>query len=139
MSGWKNFAKFHTWLYRLSGGLLLGSVGMGRKILLLDTVGRKSGLPRTSPLVYMADGERVVIYGSNGGQETPPAWLLNLQSNPDATVEIGRRRVAVRAHIATREEESTLLPRAHAYNPHWAGYQKSARRHIPLIVLSPRV
>jgi deazaflavin-dependent oxidoreductase (nitroreductase family) len=138
MSNWKHFGKFHAWIYRLSGGLLLGSVGLGRKILLLNAVGRKSGTVRTTPLVYMADGERFVIYGSNGGEETPPAWLLNLQANAEAEVEVGRRRIAVLAHVANGAEEAALLPRAHAYNPHWAGYQLRARRHIPLVVLAPR-
>ena len=137
MSNFRRFGKFHTWLYRVSGGRLLGSVGLGRQILLLTTTGRRSGVPRTTPLVYMADGERFVVYGSNGGLEQPPAWLLNLEALPDAEVEIGTRRIAVRAHAAGGTEESTLLPRAHAYNPHWAGYQKGTQRHIPLIVLSP--
>lgn len=138
MSNYRNFGRFHTWIYRLSGGRILGSVGLGRKILLLTSTGRRSGVARTTPLVYMADGERFVIYGSNGGKENPPAWLLNLQSNPDAEVEIGNRRIAVRMHIAEGEEERALLPRAHAYNPHWAGYQQGTQRRIPLVVLTPR-
>ena len=138
MSNYRNFGRFHTWIYRLSGGRILGSVGLGRRILLLPTTGRRSGAKRTTPLVYMADGERFVIYGSNGGRETPPAWLLNLEANPEAEVEVGRRRVTVRAHRAQGEEEATLMPRAHAYNPHWAGYQKHAQRRIPLMVLTPR-
>jgi F420H(2)-dependent quinone reductase len=137
MSNYKRFARFHTWVYRRSGGLLLGSLGLGRKVLLLSSTGRKSGVTRTSPLVYMADGERFVLYGSNGGLESPPAWLLNLQANPRAEVEIGRRRIAVRAHIAEGEEQARLLPLAHAYNPHWKGYQHKTSRHIPLIVLTP--
>lgn len=137
MSNYKSFGKFHTWIYRLSGGMILGSVGLGRKILLLSATGRKSGEVRTSPLVYMADGERFVIYGSNGGRETPPAWLLNLQANPQAQVEVGRRRLHVKAHIASGDEEARLMPLAHDYNPHWKGYQQHARRHIPLIVLTP--
>ncbi|MFM7273359.1 MAG: nitroreductase/quinone reductase family protein [Gammaproteobacteria bacterium] len=137
MSGWKHFARFHTWVYRKSGGRILGEVGLGRKILLLNTVGRRSGVARTSPLVYMPDGERFVIYGSNGGQEVPPAWFLNLQSMPEAEVEIGSRRTRVRSHVAEGAEEAALLPRAHAYNPHWSGYQQKAARRIPLVVLTP--
>src|SRR5262245_33138739 len=98
MSNFRRFGRFHTWLYRVSGGRLLGSVGLGRQILLLTTTGRRSGVPRTTPLVYMPDGERYVVYGSNGGLETPPAWLLNLETRPDAEVEIGKRRIPVRAH-----------------------------------------
>jgi deazaflavin-dependent oxidoreductase (nitroreductase family) len=137
MSNYKTFGKFHTWLYRLSGGLILGSVGLGRRILLLSATGRRSGELRTTPLVYMADGERFVVYGSNGGLETPPAWLLNLLANPRAEVEVGRRRAKVVAHVAAGEEETRLMPLAHAYNPHWAGYQRRAVRRIPLVVLTP--
>ncbi len=137
MSAWKYFAKFHTWVYRKSGGRLMGEVGLGRKILLLTTRGRKSGAVRTSPLVYMPDGERFVVYGSNGGQEVPPAWFLNLQSAPGAEVEVGSRCVPVRAHVAESAEAERLLPLAHAYNPHWAGYQQRCQRRIPLVVLSP--
>jgi deazaflavin-dependent oxidoreductase (nitroreductase family) len=86
----------------------------------------------------MPDGERFVIYGSNGGLETPPAWLLNLDATPEAEVEVGNRRVPVRMHRASGDEERELLPRAHAYNPHWAGYQQRCTRHIPLVVLTPR-
>jgi len=138
MSNYRRFGQFHTWVYRASGGRLLGKVGLGRRILLLTTRGRKTGVSRTTPLVYMPDGERFVVYGSNGGQEKPPAWLLNLEANPDAEVEVGSRRVAVRMHRASGEEERELLPRAHAYNPHWAGYQQSCARRIPLLVLTPR-
>jgi deazaflavin-dependent oxidoreductase (nitroreductase family) len=138
MSNYRNFGRFHTWIYRLSGGRILGSVGLGRKILLLTTTGRRSGVARTTPLVYMPDGERCVVYGSNGGQETPPAWLLNLEANPEAEVEVGSRRIAVRMHRAEGEEEARLLPLAHAYNPHWAGYQQQCARRIPLVVLTPR-
>ena len=137
MSNYKSFGKVHTWIYRLSGGLILGSVGLGRRILLLSATGRKSGALRTTPLVYMADGESFVVYGSNGGQETPPAWLLNLQSSPQAQVEVGRRHLQVRAHMAAGDEEARLLPLAHAYNPHWKGYQLGAQRRIPLVVLTP--
>ncbi len=137
MSFWKHFAKFHTWVYRKSAGRVMGEVGLGRKILLLNTRGRKSGVLRTSPLVYMPDGERFVVYGSNGGQEFPPAWFLNLQSGAQAEVEVGARRVGVRAHVAEADEEARLLPLAHAYNPHWAGYQQRCQRRIPLVVLSP--
>ncbi|HEY7775434.1 MAG TPA: nitroreductase/quinone reductase family protein [Kineobactrum sp.] len=134
---YKSFSKFHTWVYRASGGIILGSVGLGRRILLLNCSGRKSGVLRTTPLVYMADGERFVVYGSNGGSENPPAWLLNLQANPQAEIEIGRKRWPVKMHIAVGEEEARLMPLAHAYNPHWKEYHATAKRHIPFVVLTP--
>ncbi|PLW83215.1 nitroreductase family deazaflavin-dependent oxidoreductase [Kineobactrum sediminis] len=134
---YKTFSKFHTWVYRASGGLIMGSVGAGRRVLLLNARGRKSGALRTTPLVYMADGERFVVYGSNSGSETPPAWLLNLQANPHAEVEGGKKHIPVKMHIARGEEEARLMPLAHAYNAHWAGYHATAKRHIPLVVLTP--
>lgn len=137
MSNYKNFGKFHTWLYRISGGFILGEVGAGRKILLLTSTGKKSGRQRTTPLVYMPQDGQYIIYGSNGGLERPPAWLLNLQANPRATVQIGRRKTAVQARIAGLEERARLLPLAHAYNDHWRGYQAHARREIPLLILTP--
>lgn len=137
MSFWKHFAKFHTWVYRKSGGRLMGEVGLGRKILLLNTRGRKSGVLRTSPLVYMPDGGRFVVYGSNGGQEAPPAWFLNLQAGTETEVEVGARCLRVRSHVAEGQEADRLLPLAHAYNPHWAGYQQRCQRRIPLVVLTP--
>jgi deazaflavin-dependent oxidoreductase (nitroreductase family) len=137
MSNYKRFGKLHTWLYRLSGGRVLGSVGLGRKVLLLSTRGRRSGNLRTTPLVYMPQGEHFVIYASNGGLEALPAWFLNLQAEPQATVEVGRRRVSVTMHIASDAELEQLLPVAHDYNPHWKGYAANTRRQIPLVVLSP--
>jgi deazaflavin-dependent oxidoreductase (nitroreductase family) len=137
MSNYQNFGKFHTWLYRISGGLILGSVGAGRKILLLTTLGRKSGRQRTTPLVYMPHNELCIIYGSNGGRENSPAWLLNLLAHPQATIQIGRKKMTVQARIAEGEERSRLLPLAHAYNAHWRGYQAETKRQIPLIVLAP--
>lgn len=137
MSNYQNFGKFHTWLYRISGGSILGSVGSGRKILLLTTLGRKSGQQRTTPLVYMAHDEQYVIYGSNGGRESPPAWLLNLRANTEAAIQVGRKIIQVQAHFAAGEEEARLLPLAHAYNAHWKGYQAHTERRIPLIVLTP--
>ena len=137
MSGrdWRTFGRIHAKLYEWLGGRLVGSVGQGRKVLLLTTIGRKSGLERTTPLVYMPVDGDLVVYASNGGKETPPAWWLNLQSRPEATVQIGTDTHAVRARQATEEEYRALWPKAEAYNSHWAGYERDVRRDIPLVIL----
>ena len=70
-------------------------------------------------------------------KELPPAWCFNLQSRPEAEVEVGKRCLRVSAHVAEGTEAARLLPLAHTYNPHWAGYQKNCVRRIPLLVLSP--
>src|SRR5262249_37095425 len=97
-------------VYRLSGGRLGGSLS-GRPMLLLTTVGRRSGRERTLPLLYVEDGGRWVVVASNAGDERDPAWWLNLRARPEAAVQAGRERHAVRARRATPEEEARLWPR----------------------------
>src|SRR5271170_2354975 len=89
-SAWalKAFGKLNVPLYRASHGRLFGQIA-GTPVLLLTTVGRRSGAPRTVPVVYLADGERLVVIGSNAGHKTAPAWSLNLEANPVAEVEVG--------------------------------------------------
>src|SRR3712207_4218281 len=90
----------HSGVYRATGGKLFGRMGKS-PILLLNTVGRKSGKKRTSPLLYVKDGEDFVIIASKGGAPTHPAWFL--KANPEATVEVGDREVRVRAEEADAE------------------------------------
>ncbi len=137
MSGrdWRGFGRLHAKLYQLLGGRFVGSVGLGRKVLLLTTTGRKSGLERTTPLVYMQHGKDLIVYPSNGGKETPPAWWLNLQADPSATIQIGKVRSPVRGRIASEDEYAALWPDAETYNPHWRDYARSVSRPIPLVIL----
>lgn len=137
MSGrdWRTFGRIHTKLYKALGGRFVSNLGLGRKVLLLTTTGRKSGLERTTPLVYMPVGDAHVIYASNGGKETPPAWWLNLQANPIAKIQIGRQTSSVRAREVDDEEYARIWPDAEAYNPHWRDYKKNVARHIPLVIL----
>jgi deazaflavin-dependent oxidoreductase (nitroreductase family) len=137
MSGrdWRLFGRLHARLYRLLGGRFVDSVGFGRKVLLLTTTGRKSGVQRTTPLVYMPFGDGVIIYPSNGGKETPPAWWLNLQANPVATIQIRNALHEVRARAATDVEYAEAWPKAAEYNPHWRQYAESVARNIPLVIL----
>lgn len=132
---WRSFGRLHTKLYKRLGGRFVGSVGLGRKVLLLTTTGRKSGLERTTPLVYMPHGDDAIVYPSNGGKETQPAWWLNLQTNPAATIQIGKTIRQVLARPATPEEYAALWPQAAQYNPHWHAYAQTVARPIPLILL----
>lgn len=97
-------------VYRLSGGRVGGRVGAA-PVLLLTTTGRRSGELRTAPVVYLADGENVVLIDTNAGNERLPAWSLNLKAKPEAEVEQGRRRRAMRARIAEGEERADLWHR----------------------------
>jgi deazaflavin-dependent oxidoreductase (nitroreductase family) len=137
MSGrdWRLFGRLHAKLYQRLGGRFVGTVGLGRKVLLLTTTGRKSGLKRTTPLVYMPLGDRRVVYASNGGKESSPAWWLNLQADPRATIQIGRSKTEVSARAASESEYAEIWPEAERYNPHWRDYEKNVKRNIPLIIL----
>jgi deazaflavin-dependent oxidoreductase (nitroreductase family) len=122
-------------LYRLSGGKLGGSL-RGAPILLLTTIGRSSGHPRTVPLLYLRDGDDLVVVGSYGGRPEHPAWYRNLEANPDVEVEIGRRRESRRARTTTPEERARLWPKLVELYPSYESYQRKTTREIPLVVLS---
>ena len=109
----------------------------GRPVLLLDHVGRKSGRARTAPVLYMRDGEDLVVVALRGGSDAMPAWWLNLQANPATTVQIGteRRRVAVRE--ANAEEKAELWPRLVEMYGDYEIYQRRTEREIPIVILSP--
>ena len=128
----------HVALYRRSGGRLGHRPPGLPPMLLLDHVGARSGVRRTSPLVYTRDGEDLVLVASKGGFPRHPAWFYNLRAHPDTTVQVGRRILAVRAHVAGEEERARLWPRCVATYGGFAGYQARAGRTIPLVVLSPR-
>jgi deazaflavin-dependent oxidoreductase (nitroreductase family) len=104
-------------------------------MLLLDHVGAKSGKRRTTPLAYIDDGEAIVIVASKGGAPRHPAWFHNVRAHPETTVQVGSRRLAVRARVATAEERSRLWPRVVAAYDGYANYQQRTEREIPLVIL----
>ena len=129
--------KLNVPLYRLSGGRVGARVGRA-PVLLLTTTGRKSGQRRTAPVVYLADGENAVVIDTNAGNAKVPAWSLNLQANPEAEVERGRRRYPVRARVAEGAERADLWRR---HNEQYAGfddYDEKLDREPAVIVLEPR-
>jgi deazaflavin-dependent oxidoreductase (nitroreductase family) len=128
----------HVWLYRASGGRLGHRVPGFPPILLLDHVGAKSGVRRTNALLYVRDGENLVIVASKGGHPRHPAWFHNLRAHPDTTVQVGSRRVPVRARLAGPAERARLWPRVVAAYAGYEDYQRRAPREIPLVVLEPR-
>ncbi len=129
--------KLNIPLYRLSGGRIGGRVGRA-PVLLLTTTGRKSGEPRTAPIVYLADGGRLVLINTNAGNARIPAWSLNLQANPEAEVEVGRKRQAVRARVAEGEERAELWDKHVEQFAGFEDYEKKLRREISIFVLEPR-
>jgi F420H(2)-dependent quinone reductase len=117
----------HAGVYRATGGKLFGRMGKS-PILLLNTVGRKSGKKRTSPLLYAMDGEDFIIIASKGGAATHPAWYLNLKANPEATVEIGDREVRVEAEVADPEDKARLWQKMVEMYPAYDDYQRKTER-----------
>ena len=124
-------------VYRASGGRLLGRVGQAR-VLVLTITGRRSGTPRTVPLLFIPDGERFVIVASQGGHDTHPAWYLNLRAHPDATVRIGARVMPVTARDADAAEAERVWPELVAVYSRWEEYRLRTTRRFPIVFLSPR-
>jgi F420H(2)-dependent quinone reductase len=129
--------KLNVPIYRLSGGRLMNKVGRA-PVLLLTTTGRRSGQPRTAPVVYLEDGERLCVIGSNAGNKREPAWSHNLKANPEAEVEIGRRRSQVRARVAEGEERAELWRNMNAQFEGFDHYEQRTSRDIAVFVLEPR-
>jgi F420H(2)-dependent quinone reductase len=128
----------NTWIYRATGGRIGGRFLRGAPVLLLTTVGRKSGQPRTAPLLYLKEGEAYVIVASKGGMSHHPLWFGNLQANPDVEVEVGREKIPMRARQVSDEEKAALWPKLVAMYRDYADYQARTERNIPVILLTRR-
>jgi F420H(2)-dependent quinone reductase len=129
----------HTLAYRATRGLVGHRIpGLRAPILLLEHVGARSGRRRTSPLLYIPDGESYAIVASKGGHPRNPAWYHNLLAHPEVTVQVGSARKPVRARVASGEERERLWRRAVDLYPPYAAYQERTERRIPLVVLEPR-
>jgi deazaflavin-dependent oxidoreductase (nitroreductase family) len=127
-----------AWAYRATGGKIGGKFLRGAPVMLVTTTGRKSGEPRTVPLIYLEDGDDLVIVASKGGMSHHPAWYRNLEANPDVEVEIGSERRKMRARRASDEEKAELWPRLTQIYRDYDDYQARTDRNIPVVVLSPR-
>jgi deazaflavin-dependent oxidoreductase (nitroreductase family) len=128
------FTNLQVFLYRLSGGNIAGSF-RGAPVLLLTTTGRKTGKKRTKPLLYLADGDQVVLVASHAGAATHPIWWRNLQHNPRAEIQMKRTRQQVEAREATLEERERLWPKLVALYSDYETYQKRTTRTIPIVIL----
>jgi len=131
------FSRVHVFLYRASGGRIGGRFRKTAPVLLLTTTGRKTGKQRTTPLLYVEDGERYAVVASVGGAPTHSGWYLNLRANPAATIQLGRRTLPVTAETAGPEERARLWALATRMYPTYDAYQAKTSREIPVVVLSP--
>lgn len=135
-TGLKYFARAHIWVYRRTNGRL-GARLLWFPAALLTTMGRKSGQPRTTPTLYLRDGERVILPASFGGRAQHPTWYLNLKSNPIIEVQIGSERLQMSARDATNEERDRYWPPLIEMYPPYRGYREATDRKIPLVVCEP--
>ena len=129
------FGQEHVERYRATDGEE-GHEWQGTQALLLTTTGRKSGEPRTTPLIYGRSGDDYLIVASKGGADTPPAWYLNLQENPEAEVQVKADRFTARARDATPDEKPEMWKTMTGEWPEYDEYQQKTDREIPVVVLS---
>lgn len=120
--------------FRATGGKVGGQFE-GAPLLLLHSTGAKSGQDRVAPVMYLADGDDLVVFASKAGADTNPDWFHNLKANPDTRVEVGADTVAVRARVAEGEERDRLFDRQKAAYPGFADYEAGTDRVIPVVVL----
>ena len=113
----------------------VGGPFAGAPLLLLSTTGARSGKVRINPLMYLPDGDRLVVFASKGGAPTNPDWFHNLVADPHATVEVGTERFPVRAAEATGDERERLFAEQAGRYGQFATYQANTDRTIPVIVL----
>jgi deazaflavin-dependent oxidoreductase (nitroreductase family) len=109
----------------------------GAPVLLLTATGAKSGERRTTPVMYLPDGERMVIFASKGGAPTNPGWYHNLRANPSATVEVGSDTVEVQAVVTEGDERERLFRKQAELYPQFADYEQKTTRQIPVVALQP--
>jgi F420H(2)-dependent quinone reductase len=133
----KTLGSLHAWVYQKSEGRIGSHFAGGAPVMLLTTLGRKSGKARTSPLLYMRDGDRIITVASKGGSSNHPAWYLNLQQTPEVTVQIGNERLSMRACTATTAQKAKYWPRLIAVYPPYQSYQARTDRDIPVVILKP--
>jgi deazaflavin-dependent oxidoreductase (nitroreductase family) len=141
MGDWQNvdyslLGDDHVARYRETDGEV-GYEWNGVPTLLLTTVGRRSGESRTSPLIFGRDGDDYLIVASVGGMPQHPAWYLNLQANPAASIQVRADHIEVRAHTASEEEKPRLWKIVNEVWPNYDVYQARTERVIPVVVLTP--
>ena len=141
----KTMSKVNTVIYRWTGGLLgskwrVGSAfPWGIPVLLLTTIGRKSGQPRIAPLLFIEEDEKIIVVASKGGLPSEPLWYKNLVATPECEVQIKRLKMKMRARTASPEEREALWPKLVAHYPDFASYATWTDRIIPVVILEPTV
>ena len=133
----KWMSRAQSWVYRKTDGRLGGTFLQGAPVALLTTTGRKTGEPRVSPLLYLREGNRVVLIASKGGAANNPMWYLNLQANPTVSVQIKDEVLHLTARDATEAERAHYWPKMAATYTSFDDYQSWTDRVIPVVICDP--
>lgn len=129
------FYRFHRWAYAKSGGRMM-TKAMGLPMVLLTSTGRKTGLPRTAALLsYQVDDYTYAVVASNGGRDNAPAWLFNIEANPEVTLQVKQDKHAAKARVATPDEKASLFPSMTKAYKGWAHYETLTDRPIPVVLV----
>lgn len=133
------FFRIHPWIYRKTGGRLLGQVGE-TPVLLLNTHGRRSGLPRTNGLAYVERADGWLVAASWAGEPKNPIWYLNLMAHPEVTIQIKDRVIPVTARNLEGEARDLGWKQIIEKDPSFAEYEERTRgvRDIPVVIFEPR-
>jgi deazaflavin-dependent oxidoreductase (nitroreductase family) len=127
----------HVQRYRETDGEV-GYLWNGVPTLLLTTTGRKTGQPRTTPLIFNRDGDDYLVVASMGGAPSHPNWYLNLTARPDAEIQVHAEHLPVTAHTAAPDEKARLWAIVAEQWPNYDVYQSRTTREIPVVVLNPK-
>src|SRR5579884_1190801 len=132
------YGKEHVARYEATGGAEGYHWRNGTTILLLHTLGRKSGKEYVHPLIFREFGDAYLVVASKGGAPDAPEWFLNLEANPDTVVQVKDEIVPVRARVATKQEKPAMWAHMTEVWPDYDAYQRKTEREIPVVVLEPR-
>lgn len=134
----KWMSRAQSWVYKKTNGRIGGTFLQGAPVALLTTTGRKTGEPRVSPLLYMREGNRIILVASKGGSATNPMWYLNLKANPKVSVQIKDEVLSLTARDATDEERQHYWPKLTTMYTSFGDYQSWTDRVIPVVICDPR-
>ncbi len=134
----KAFTRINVWVYRLSGGRLMGSFS-GYPICLVTMTGARSGRQRIVPLMYVPHGETIILVASQGGNPKHPVWYYNLVAHPEIVVEQGGRRLQLKARLVDADEKDWLWPICVEHYDPYETYQMRTTRDIPVFICEPNV
>jgi F420H(2)-dependent quinone reductase len=133
----KWMSKAQTWLFKTTNGKLGNKFLRGAEVGILTTIGRKTGEPRNSPLLFLQEGQRIVLVASQSGRATNPMWYLNLTANPRVTFQTKAGLHELTARDATDPERDEYWPKLDAMYPDFVNYRSYTDRKIPIVICDP--